>query len=129
MVDAERLHSLVLEAALALPGAEQYVFAEHWDAIRVCGKWFALLSALEVPIVNLKVDPLDGQALRQTYSEITPGHHMNKRHWITLRPGPGLDEELVRELVLESYLLVLEGVPKAERPVDLAEYRGPTHPS
>lgn len=32
---------------------------------------------------------------------------MNKRHWISLTPGPSLNEDLVRELVTESYLLVL----------------------
>lgn len=43
---------------------------------------------------------------------------MNKRHWISLTPGPSLDEELVRELVTESYLLVVEKLPRSQRPID-----------
>nr|WP_316249155.1 hypothetical protein [Brachybacterium sp. Z12] len=43
---------------------------------------------------------------------------MNKRHWITLEPGGGLDAEFVRELVTDSYLLVVDGLPRAKRPVD-----------
>jgi len=43
---------------------------------------------------------------------------MNKRHWITLNPGGAIDEELVRNLVTESYLLVVENLPRSKRPVD-----------
>ena len=43
---------------------------------------------------------------------------MNKRHWITVTPGPGLTPELVDELVTESYLLVVQGLPRRTRPVD-----------
>lgn len=44
---------------------------------------------------------------------------MNKRHWISLHPGSGLDTELVDDLVTESYLLVVErNFPRRKRPVD-----------
>ena len=43
---------------------------------------------------------------------------MNKRHWITLHPGPSLDPELVGDLVTDSYLLVVAKLPRARRPVD-----------
>ena len=35
------------------------------------------------PVVILKADPDDAAALRKQYADITPGYHMNKRHWIT----------------------------------------------
>ena len=41
---------------------------------------------------------------------------MNKKHWITLESGEGVDKELVRELVTDSYRLVVARLPKAERP-------------
>lgn len=47
---------------------------------------------------------------------------MNKKHWISVMPGPGINEELIRELVVESYLLVVGGLPKYQRPVDPACY-------
>ena len=119
MVDSGRLHELVLEVGLELPATDRHDFVENWEALRVREKWFAALSMLDgVPIVNLKADPVDGEALRQTYAEITPGYHMNKRHWVTLRPGESLDEGLVRELVRASYLLVVLGLPKKDRPVN-----------
>src|SRR3954447_19158872 len=61
-------------------------------------------------------------ALRQQYSHITPGYHMNKKHWITLESGGGVDKELVRQLVTDSYRLVVAHLPRAERPVDPHTY-------
>ena len=45
---------------------------------------------------------------------------MNKRHWITLAPGGSLTEQLVEELVTDSFKLVHETLPRAERPVLLS---------
>jgi predicted DNA-binding protein (MmcQ/YjbR family) len=43
---------------------------------------------------------------------------MNKQHWITLHPGGDLKKGLVDDPVVESYLLVVETLPRAKRPVD-----------
>jgi predicted DNA-binding protein (MmcQ/YjbR family) len=47
---------------------------------------------------------------------------MNKKHWITLEAGEGVDQELVRELVTDSYRLVVAHLPKAQQPVDPHTY-------
>jgi predicted DNA-binding protein (MmcQ/YjbR family) len=47
---------------------------------------------------------------------------MNKKHWITLESGEGVDTELLQELVTDSYRLVVAHLPKAERPVDPHTY-------
>ena len=73
-------------------------------------------------MLTLKADPEDGAVLRRQYADIAPGYHMNKRHWITLTPGESLDADLVRELVVVSYLLVVEGLARRTRPVDPAAY-------
>jgi predicted DNA-binding protein (MmcQ/YjbR family) len=49
---------------------------------------------------------------------------MNKVHWITVHPGGGVDAEFVGDLVADSYRLVVEGVPKAQRPVGAETVRG-----
>ena len=64
------------------------------------------------------------KALRGAYPDITPGYHMNKKHWITVRPGGQVDEALVRDLVTDSYLLVVEKLARAIRPVDPAIFAG-----
>jgi predicted DNA-binding protein (MmcQ/YjbR family) len=47
---------------------------------------------------------------------------MNKKHWITVEAGGGVDEDLVKELVIDSYLLVVAGLPRTEQPVDPHAY-------
>ena len=103
-----------------LPGAElEYPFGPDWEVFKVRGKVFMLITDVTgEPIVIVKADPEDGRFLREQHTDITPGYHMNKRHWITLHPGGDLDEVVVDDLVTESYLLVVENLPRARRPVD-----------
>lgn len=103
-----------------LPTAtHDHPFGPEHDVFRVGGKMFMLCSNLPAKsLVTLKSRPADGAVLREAYSEITPGYHMNKRHWISLIRQGRLDEGLVRDLVTESYLLVVESLPRARRPVD-----------
>jgi predicted DNA-binding protein (MmcQ/YjbR family) len=56
--------------------------------------------------VVLKADPDNAVALCEQYADITPGYHMNKKHWITVDGGGTVDEKLVRQLVIDSYQLV-----------------------
>lgn len=116
----EGLHAAVREIAEALPGSEvTHPFGPTWDVLKVRGKVFALLT--EEPgraVAVLKAVPEGSVALRQEFSFITPGYHMNKRHWITVDADPRLSDELLDELVVESYLLVVEKLPKKRRPVD-----------
>ena len=80
----------------------------------------ALDPVTNAPIVILKADPEDGEVLREQHEGITPGYHMNKKHWITLHPRDDLSKPLIDDLVTDSYLLVVENLPRAKRPVDPA---------
>jgi predicted DNA-binding protein (MmcQ/YjbR family) len=93
---------------LSKPGAvEDYPFGSETSVFRVVGKMFALTPASEHPCsINLKCDPVRAMELRETFSEITPGYHMNKLHWNSLDLRGGLLDELVRELIDHSYDLV-----------------------
>jgi predicted DNA-binding protein (MmcQ/YjbR family) len=103
-----------------LPGAGlEHPFGPDWEVFKVRGKVFMLITEITgEPIVIVKADPEDSRALREQHKDITPGYHMNKQHWITLHPGGALPERLVDDLVTESYLLVVENLPHAKRPVD-----------
>lgn len=106
------------------PGAELgHPFGPDYDVCTVRGKMFLMRLELRgEALVNLKVEPHDGQALRDEHPEITPGYHMNKRHWVSVRAGEGLSREFVRELVVDSYRLVVEKLPRRDRPVDPETY-------
>lgn len=103
-----------------LPGTElTHPFGEAWDVWKVRGKVFMLHTDLSGdPIITLKSSPPDARALRESHPSITAGYHMNKRHWITLRAGQEIDRQFVEDLVTESYLLVIEGLPKRLHPVN-----------
>lgn len=120
IVKGRNQQDVAREMAEELPASTMgHPFGPEYEVFKVRGKVFMLLTEVPGdPIVVLKADPEDSQALRQEYDDITPGYHMNKKHWITLEPGQCLHQELVRELVIDSYRLVVDGLPQAEQPVD-----------
>jgi len=108
-----------------LPGAERtHQSTGDWEVWKVSGKVFMLQTSMPgEPVVILKADPADAIALREAHTDITPGYHMDKTHWITLHSGGGIDAALVDDLVTDSYLLVVDGLPKRLRPVDPETFR------
>ena len=108
-----------------LPGTERNRQSSgDWEVWKVGGKVFMLQTAMPgEPVVILKADPADALALREAHADITAGYHMNKTHWITLHPGGTMDAQLVDDLVTESYLLVVDGLPESRRPVDPGTFR------
>jgi len=120
-MDGQTIQQYAADRTQELPGAYlDHPFGPDWDVYKVRGKVFMLQTEItREAIVVLKSAPADGVALRDAYTDITPGYHMNKRHWITLNPGGTLDKQLIEDLVTESYLLVIEkNLPRAEQPVN-----------
>ena len=107
-----------------LPGAVlEHPFGPGWEVFKVRDKVFMLMTDVTgEPIVILKTDPEDSKALQEQHDDITPGYHMNKKHWITLHPSGDLQTQLIDDLVTDSYLLVVENLPHAKRPVDPATF-------
>lgn len=96
---------------------EDFPFGAETSVFKVAGKMFALAALDGRPLtVNLKCEPENAVRLRAEYpSLIVPGWHMNKRHWNTVTVDGDLPDRLVRELVEDSYDLVVAGLPRAER--------------
>ena len=96
---------------------EDFPFNPETSVFKVQGRLFALTTLDARPLkVNLKCDPDDAVRLRGEYEGlIVPGWHMNKRHWNTVKVDGELTDRLVRELVEDSYDLVVAGLPRAER--------------
>ena len=55
--------------------------------------------------MNVKVEPLTGDFLRQTYPAAVPAYHMNKTHWISLILDGSLEDSMIQDLIWRSYLL------------------------
>lgn len=96
---------------------EDFPFSPETSVFKVRGKLFALTRLDARPLtVNLKCDPEDAVRLRTEHEGlIVPGYHMNKRHWNTVTVDGGLHARLVKELIEDSYDLVVAGLPRAER--------------
>jgi predicted DNA-binding protein (MmcQ/YjbR family) len=116
----EQLQERAAARTEELPGAAlSHPFGADWDVWKVRDKVFMLQTGVTgEPIVILKAAPADGKALREAHTDITPGYHMNKQHWITIHPGNTVDPQTIDDLVTESYLLVVEGLPEDRQPVN-----------
>lgn len=91
----------------AFPGfSEDLPFGPEVLAFRVGGRIFALMDVDAFESVNLKCDPERAVDLREQHAGITPGYHMNKRHWNTVRTDGSVPHRLLLELARHSYELV-----------------------
>ena len=65
--------------------------------------------------VNLKCDPFEAQQLRDIFPAVTPGYHMNKRHWNTVVLDGTLPASEIERMIDHSYTLVINTFKKADR--------------
>jgi len=105
-------------ACLAMPGSEEtFPFGEGISVFKVAGKVFALsrLTAEPPLSVSLRCEPDLAVQLRAAHAAINPGWHLNKRHWNTVTLDGSLPDQMVRELIEDSYDLVVERLPRRAR--------------
>ena len=95
---------------------EDFPFGPEHSVFKVAGKMFAL-SALDRPPleVSVKCEPELAVELRNSYPAIRPGYHLNKRHWNTITLDGSLSDQMVRDLIEDSYDLVVSALPKRVR--------------
>ena len=90
-------------------GADSLVF-------KVMDKMFALVAWQADPLtINLKADPVDAVILRKQYPAVAPGYHMNKQHWNTVTLDGSIPDAEIRQMMDDSYKLVVRGLSKAKR--------------
>jgi predicted DNA-binding protein (MmcQ/YjbR family) len=102
---------------LRQPGAiEEFPFGPEHSVFKVAGKMFALSALERAPLeASVKCEPELAVGLRETHPAIRPGYHLNKRHWITITLDGSLRDQLVRELIEDSYDLIVSALPKQIR--------------
>jgi predicted DNA-binding protein (MmcQ/YjbR family) len=112
-VDAGELR----DSCLAHAGAvEEFPFGPETSVFKVAGKIFALSALDRAPLaVSVKCEPELAEQLRNTYPAIRPGYHLNKRHWNTVTVDGDLPDQLVRDLIEDSYDLVVSALPRRVR--------------
>lgn len=85
-----------------------YPFGNDTSVYKVDGKMFAAIGRAEGGIdrITLKCAPERAEILVGEHGHITPGYHMNKRHWITVDLDGSVPRSLVEDLIDDSYFLV-----------------------
>jgi predicted DNA-binding protein (MmcQ/YjbR family) len=95
---------------------EDFPFGTETSVFKVDGKIFALSALRSRPLsVSLKCEPELASQLRAAHEAIVPGYHLNKRHWNTATLDGSLSDEMVRDMVEDSYDLVVAAMPRRRR--------------
>ncbi|MCW3123808.1 MAG: MmcQ-like protein [Flavipsychrobacter sp.] len=107
----------ILTYCLAKPDVEEgFPFGEETLVFKVKGKIFLLLGLESEPLqFNAKCDPERAIELREEYSCIIPGYHMNKKHWNSVIIDNTLTGKQLKELIDHSYDLVCNGKKKSKK--------------
>ena len=95
--------------------SESFPFNETTLVFKLWGKIFALFDVDSFQSINLKCDPEKSIELREKYSCIVPGYHMNKKHWNTVSVNEDISDVLIYELIDHSYHLVYKSLSKKVR--------------
>ncbi|MGH2575135.1 MAG: MmcQ/YjbR family DNA-binding protein [Ignavibacteria bacterium] len=94
---------------------EEFPFDSSTLVFKVMNKCF-LLTGISPPLsVNLKCDPETAIELRERYSAVTPGYHMNKKHWNTVEINGSIPPKLILKWIDDSYELVVNGLKKSDK--------------
>ncbi|MFM9984947.1 MAG: MmcQ/YjbR family DNA-binding protein [Flavobacteriales bacterium] len=104
------------EYCLAKKGVtEDFPFDNQTLVFKVGGKMFALTGIEQFKSINLKCDPERAIELREEYSGILPGYHMSKKHWNTVMMDGSVPMKLIKQMIDDSYDLVVTSLPKRDR--------------
>ena len=92
--------------------SEGFPFDQKTLVFKVMGKMFALVDIEIFDSVNLKCETEKAVELREKFAGITPGFHMNKSYWNTVKLNEDVSDLLVYELIDHSYQQVILKLPK-----------------
>jgi len=89
---------------------EGFPFDDTTLVFKVMGKIFAFTGLNEEFRISLKCDPEKAILLRETYSFVIPGYHLNKTHWNSIYVEGGATDEQLKEWIDDSYDLIVKSL-------------------
>jgi predicted DNA-binding protein (MmcQ/YjbR family) len=96
------------EYCMSLKGVtESFPFGETTLVFKVGDKIFSIANLEGDLSVALKNDPEKNIELREEYPAVIPGYHLNKKHWNTVKIDGSLSDDMIKNLIDESYDLVV----------------------
>jgi predicted DNA-binding protein (MmcQ/YjbR family) len=102
---------------LTFPGSEEtFPFGPETSVFKVAGKMFAVSQlGSEALSISVKCEPQLAEQLREAHAAVTPGYHLNKRHWNTVAVDGSLSDQMIRDMIEDSYDLVVSALPRKTR--------------
>jgi predicted DNA-binding protein (MmcQ/YjbR family) len=112
-LEQNSLEKILLDKACSI---KEFPFGDDVAVFKVKNKMFALYSFEENTIrLNIKCEPNDVIAYREIYECVIPGYHMNKKHWNTIILDGSMEEDILKDMITESYDLVVSKLTKKEK--------------
>lgn len=111
-MDTESARTYLLNKPEAI---ESFPFDAVTPVYKLHDKIFAIMGNHDGPGINLKCDPDQSLALRDIFKGITPGYHMNKKHWNTVQFNTDVPDGEIERLIDHSYGLILNNLPKTKQ--------------
>jgi len=107
----------IREYCLIKKGVEEsFPFNTTTLVFKVGNKIFLLMSLDCNPMqFNAKCMPDKAIELREKYSTILPGYHMNKQHWNTIICDGSVPRNLILGCIHDSYTIILNSLSKKIR--------------
>lgn len=91
---------------------ESFPFDEETLVFKVMGKMFLLTNINQDLSMNVKCEPEKAIELREQYSSVLPGWHMNKKHWNTINIDGSISNQQLKEWIDNSYNLIVASLTK-----------------
>lgn len=103
---------------------EDYPFGPEVAVFKVRGKMFATLAYSNIELngkkqkqarMNLKCNPDQALMLREIFTAVIPGYHMNKKHWNTICLDGSIPNSELKSMIDHSFNLVVNGLKVADK--------------
>jgi predicted DNA-binding protein (MmcQ/YjbR family) len=94
---------------------EGFPFDDTTLVMKVLDKMFALANLDGDLSINLKCIPEKALELREKYTAVLPGYHMNKKHWNTVKIDGSIPDKIIKLWIDDSYNLVVSKMSKKMR--------------
>ena len=94
---------------------ESFPFDDTALVMKVLDKMFALINIYGDLRINLKCNPEKAIELREQFTSVKPGFHMNKKHWNTVEINGSVSSDNIKEWIDDSYNLVVSKMTKKQK--------------
>ncbi len=97
--------------------SDGFPFDKTTLVIKVMNKMFALTDIDDEFSINIKCEPENAVELREKYSAVKPGYHMNKALWNTILIDGSIPDKLLYKWIDDSYNLIVGKLTKKEKEI------------